>query len=113
MVYSSPPSKSTTLPLPTPVFLLIKDVPFVLDRRAFPPFLDGLPQLLPEECDGLKVPFTLEELEAAVAGSALSKAPDLQNLSFKFYRPTPAHHWCTPPLCPVLHVFLLSPLSLP
>jgi hypothetical protein len=62
--------------------------PFAPDLSVFSQFLDNLPQLSPEERDGLEVPFSLAELEAAVAEAAPNKAPGLDGLSYEFYRAT-------------------------
>jgi hypothetical protein len=76
-------------------------VPFSPDHLAFPQFLDNLLQLSPEERDGLEVPFSLTELEAAVLEAAPNKAPGLDGLSYKFYRAT----------LPIIGPHLLAALS--
>jgi hypothetical protein len=75
--------------------------PFSPDLLAFPQFLDNLPQLSPEERDGLEVPFSLAELEAAVLEATPNKAPGLDGLSYEFYRAT----------LPIIGPHLLAALS--
>ncbi len=87
--------------------------PFAPDLSVFPQFLDNLHQLSPEERDGLEVPFSLAELEAAVTEAAPNKAPGLDGLSYEFYHATLPHYWPLPPSCPVLHVVLWPPFRIP
>jgi hypothetical protein len=93
---------ATTDPASNPVD---SGVPFAPDCLAFPQFLDGLPLLSSEECDGLEVPFSLAELEAAVTNAAPNTAPGLDVLSCEFYCTTlpiigPHLLAACPPCCP-------------
>jgi hypothetical protein len=56
------------------------------DAACFPAFLEGLPSLERLQAEALEAPFTLPELQAAVAGAAASRAPGLDGLSCELYK---------------------------
>jgi hypothetical protein len=63
-------------------------VPFAHRPPCLPQFLAGLLQLSPEEHHGLRVPFTFEELEAAVSQATHKNASGLVGLTYEFYHAT-------------------------